>query len=121
MGIIADTGIRTRIAEYYKRYNDSHNRIEERETIYPALSYQLVPRGSTNREEAGIVWERDVESGLSDAALSQLAESVHGSAIGDHVTAEINLSRFMRGITLELQNEAASLKTLLKEYHVTIR
>ena len=67
------------------------------------------------------MWKRDVESGLSDESLTELAGLVRDSAIGDYITAEINLSRFMRGITLELQDEAASLVTLLEEYHAGIQ
>ena len=43
LAIIEDSNIRSLIADYYRYYQDSHNRIDERETEYPALSYQLVP------------------------------------------------------------------------------
>ena len=121
LGIISEPNINILIAGYYRSYEDSNNRIEERETIYPSLSYQLVPRHRTTWDGVGIVWEREVESGLSDTALMELAELVHDSTIAGYVTAEINLSRFIRGITLNFKNRANLLVTQLEEYHATIQ
>jgi len=117
--VIGNPDIRTRIADYYSHYEDSHNRIEERETAYPGLSYQLVPRGSSWNGE-GVVWERDVEADLPEEYLTDLVKSVHESSIGNHVTAEINLARFIRGITKDNQGRATSLVDRLEEYKAEI-
>ena len=117
--VIGDPDIRTRIAEYYSHYEDSHNRIEERETAYPGLSYQLVPRDRSWNGE-GVVQERSVEVGLSEEYLKDLVTSVHESTIGNHVTAEINLARFIRGVTKTNQGRATSLVKRLEEYKAEI-
>lgn len=120
LGIIADSEIRSQISDYYRYYQDSHNRIDERETDYPALSYQLVPRTHTSQNE-GVVWEQEIESGLSDTQLNEIVALVQASAISDHVTAELNLARFILEIELDLQERAVSLISLLEEYQARIQ
>jgi len=120
LGIIADPEIRSQISDYYRYYQDSHKRIDERETDYPALSYQLVPRTHTNQNE-GVVSEQEIESGLSDTQLNEIVALVRASAIGDHVTAELNLARFILQIELDLQGRAVSLVSLLEEYRARIQ
>jgi len=117
--VISNREIRTGIANYYRHYEDEHIRIEERETAYPGLSYQLVPRGYSWNED-GVVWERDVEAGLSDEQLDELVKAVHESSIRNHVTAEINLARFIRGITTDVQGQATSLVVRLEKYQTEI-
>ena len=117
--VISDREIRTGIASYYRHYEDEHIRIEERETAFPGLSYQLVPRKHSWNEE-GAVWERDVEAGLSGEQLSELVKAVHESPIRNHVTAEINLARFIRGITTDVQGQAMSLVAWLEKYETEI-
>ncbi len=121
LGIIADPEIRSQISDYYRYYQDSHNRIDERETDYPALSYQLVPRRPDTSQNEGAVWEREIESGLSDTQLNELVALVQASAISDHVTAELNLARFILQIELDLQGRAVSLISLLEEYQARIQ
>lgn len=121
LGIITDARIRFQIADYYRSYADSHNRIDERETDYPKYSYQLAPRGISAGEREGWVWERELESGLTDKQLNEIVAQVQDSPIEGHVTAEINLARFIRGITLDLQNQAESLASLLEEYQADIQ
>ncbi len=121
LGIIADSNIRSQISDYYRYYLDSHNRIDERETDYPKLSYQLVPRRIRASENEGVVWELEIESGLSDTQLNELVVLVRSSAIKHHVTAELNLARFIRGIELDLQGRAVSLISLLEEYQTNIQ
>ena len=121
LGIIEDSSILSQISDYYRYYTDSHNRIEERETDYPALSYQLVPRGISISQNEGIVWELEVESGLSNTQLNEIVVLVQNSSIKDHVTAELNLARFIRGIELDLQGRAESLISLLEDYQTSIQ
>ena len=116
LGIISNTNIRSEIGYYYRNYEDSHNRIDERETAYPHLSYQLVPRSISTSESEDVVVERKIESGLSDKQLSEIAELVQKSSIKNYVTGEINLARFIQGITLDVQNQAMVLAKLLEEY-----
>ncbi len=121
LGIIANSNIRSQISDYYRYYQDSHIRIDERETDYPKLSYQLIPRRISTSQIEGVVWELEVESGLSDTQLNELVVLVQDSSINDHVTAELNLARFIRGIELDLQGRAVSLISLLEEYQTSIQ
>jgi hypothetical protein len=121
LGIIANASVRSLISDYYRYYQDSHNRIDERETDYPALSYRLVPRRISYSQNEGIVWEREVESGLSDMQLSELVVLVQGSLIREHVVAELNLARFIRGTELDLKGRALTLISQLKEYQTSIQ
>ena len=121
LGIIADSDIRSQIADYYRYYQDSHNRIDERESEYPALSYQLVPRRSRPSKNEGVVWEREIEPGLSDTQLAEFVALVRASSIQDHVIAELNLARFIREIELDLQGRAESVISDLEEYQESLQ
>lgn len=119
--IIADSSIRSQIADYYRYYQDSHNRIDERETEYPALSYRLVPRQIRPSQDEGVVWERDVDSGLSETELAEIVASVRASSLPDHVIAELNLARFIREIELDLRDRAESVIGDLEEYQRSLQ
>jgi len=119
LGIIGDDALRLEISQYYRDYEDEHLRIEERETEYPNLSYQLVPRGGTlfNGE---VVDESILKQGLSEAELQRLVERVLNSPMEGPLTAETNLAAFMRGITLKMQAEARSLALTLQNYRIAL-
>jgi len=85
-GLIRDTELRTKISDYYSSDRSANDRIEERETQYPNISYQLVTR----------VNEFELDPGLSRPQLERLAASVFDSSLLNHVIAEINFSRFVR-------------------------
>ena len=117
--VIADPDVRTLIAAYYELNNDSEIRIDERETEYPHISYRLVPRNRATTAEVGVS-ELGLEPGLGDEILNQLVKVAQQSSVGRHVIAEINLARFIRGITTKLQTEARELVTQLNEYQAKI-
>ena len=119
MSVIADPDVRMLIVSYYEAYETEHVRIDERETAYPHLSYQIVPRGRTSSQQVGVV-ERHVEIGLSGAYLSERVRAAKELSIQNHVIAEINLARFIRGVTADLQVKAKSLIVRLKEYQAKI-
>ncbi len=119
ISVIADPDIRMLIVSYYEAYETEHVRIDERETAYPHLSYQIVPRGQTSRHEVGVV-ETHVESGLTDTFLSERVKVAQELSIQNHVIAEINLARFIRGVTADLQVKAENLISSLNEYQAQI-
>ena len=119
LAVISDREVRALVADYYQDYEDEHVRIDERETEYPHISYQLVPR-SLASTELGDADESYLESGLGDEYINALVKAVHESSIGSHVTAEINLARFIRGITKGIQVRAVDLIARLKEYQTEI-
>ncbi len=119
LAIISDREIRTLISAYYKDYEDSYNRIEERETEYPHISYQLVPRGIVLMKD-GIADESYLESGLGDEYINELVNAVLESSIGSYVIAEINLAHFIRATTQGVQARAVDLIARLKMYQTGI-
>ena len=119
MAVISDREVRALIADYYREYDGEHVRIDERETAYPHISYQLVPR-SVGLAEEGHADESYLEPGLGDEYINELVKAVHESSIGRHVIAEINLARFVQVVTLGYQVRAADLIARLKEYQTEI-
>lgn len=119
LAVISDREVRALVADYYRDYEDGHARIDERETAYPHISYQLVPR-STRLAEEGHADESYLESGLGDEYINELVKAVHESSIGRHVIAEINLARFVQVITQGYQVRAVDLIARLEEYQTEI-
>ena len=72
-------------------------RMDERETAYPGLSYQLVPRLRVDPSTDFLVEERSLEQGLSKVGLQMIVENVLNSPINLHITAEINHHVWHRG------------------------
>jgi hypothetical protein len=116
LGIIKNSFIRFNISNYYLNYENEHNRIDERETAYPNLSYQLIPRNIIHQGKSEI----EVELGLTKEQLREIAKLIDDSPIRSYVTSEINLGRFIRGITMEIQSQAVNLVKQLKEYQKEI-
>ena len=69
----------------------------------------------------GIVVDRAIESVLSQEQLGEILEMVKKLPIRDHVTAEINLARFIYGITIDIQRQALILVKILDAYQKEIR
>jgi hypothetical protein len=119
LALIEDAGVRALIAEYYRSGEQALSRIDERETAYPALSYQLVPRGQATVTATG-AGDVTLQPGLSNDALNELVKNVQRSPLEGHLIAEINLARFIRGITEYMSNQGNSLLVELKEYQKQI-
>lgn len=119
LGIILDAEVRFAIADYYNRYADEFNRIDERETAYPSLSYQLVPR-HPELSATGIAVETGIEANLPERQIIELVADIFASSIGDHVIAEANLARFIRVVALGMEIRAQSLVDQLEAYQARI-
>ena len=85
IGIIRNPDIRTLISSYYSFDFGLYSRIADRETQYPPLSYQLVPRDA----------EYELSSNLSPNQASQLVDAVYASELPRHTIAELNLAIFI--------------------------
>lgn len=105
-GLIRSAEIRTAIADYYESERGTADRIDERETAYPSISYQLVPR----------VNETESDLALDTAQIDLLIDGVFESPLREHVIAEINFARFVRGRFTELQAACSALVTSLQAY-----
>lgn len=113
LGLIRDVVLRDKIGEYYESERDAHQRIDERETGYPTISYQLVSRAN----EGTVSGDSDiVELALHDDAIAQAVSRVLDSSLDEHVTAELNFARFVQAMTVRLQNTARELISALEDY-----
>jgi hypothetical protein len=108
--LIRDTATRVRIADYYEWNLNRENRIEERETDYPNLSYRLVPR----------VTEFELATDLSDAQLEELINIVLSSPLPEHVAGEMNFTRFLSEQFTEWREFSLALIDELEFYRSTI-
>ncbi len=108
--LIRDTEIRSKIADYYEWVEGEQNRIEERETEYPKLSYQLVPR----------VREFETDMELIETEADRLVERVFDSLLLDQVVAELNFSRFVTQSFTGWQRRCLELISELEAYRSSI-
>jgi len=112
-GLLRDRELRSAISNYYNLFRSLYVRADARETAFPHISYQLVPR-SRGSERAGILLSPEVD--LTDAQIQPLAEAVMKSPLRDHVMAEINLARFIQRMTTEVQREQGELIGMIEAY-----
>ncbi len=106
LGLIRSADARTAIGEYYELDKGVHDRIDERETEYPRISYQLVPRAT----------ELELDPSLDDEQIESLAAGVFESTLREHVIGEINFARFVRERFVELHSKCTDLIMALQAY-----
>jgi hypothetical protein len=104
--LIRKPELREMIAAYYSADQDAHNRIEERETDFPKLSYQLVRRGT----------EFELIPSLTRLEAEQMTARALDAPLLNHVTAELNFSRFVDTIFSDLIMERNKLYRELEAY-----
>lgn len=109
--LIRDSRVRSRISEYYASVDEIRNRIAERTTIYPEISYQLVLRTD----------EFELDPSLTVEHMSRLAISARRTLPVEAVIAEINFSRFVRIVLTEADELRARLSAELSAYRATIQ
>lgn len=119
LGLIEDADIRALIATYYESSEQALIRIDERETQYPSLSYQLVPRGPASTSGSS-VGEGTLDPDLSNDDTIKLVKVVQESALRDHLISEINLARFIRGVSQSLKTRGGELINRLEKYQEKI-
>jgi hypothetical protein len=116
--LIRDAQLRVKIADYYDSARANHQRIDERETAYPQISYQLVRRAN----EGSLMADSDVvELDHDDLEIEQIFAKVINSPLNAHVNAELNLARFIRATEIRLQIKCRDLIAELDAYRETIR
>jgi hypothetical protein len=111
LGLIRNADVRTAVVEYFEKEKGTSDRIDERETRYPHISYQLVPRAN----------EFELDPSLAEEQIELLAAGVFESTLWQHVIGEINLARFVRERFAELQSKRANLEMALQAYLETRR
>ena len=93
--LIRNENLQLKISEYYSLASSSHTQINDRETQYPHISYQLAPRQISSARE-------ELDTQLTEDQISLLVAQAFDSSLRDHVIAEVNLARFTRARFLEL-------------------
>ncbi len=114
-GLINDHRVRILISGYYDYFEGAVNRTEERETEYPNLTYELIPRATTAGDE-GVVWERSVEPNLPPDRVERIYQNILDSDLEALTTAEANFGKFVRAITLRQLEKAKTLRTSVDNY-----
>jgi hypothetical protein len=109
--LISDSELRSRIAEYYARTEELRDRIDERETIYPNMSYQAVFRAD----------EFSLDPSLTEEELERLASRAMQVLPIGAVVAEINFSRFVEVTLTEADEWRQDLMERLEAYRSTIQ
>ena len=109
--LIRDSELRAQISAYYAYVDEVRDRIVERKTEYPNLSYKLAPRTD----------EFDLDPSLSSDQVAQLAARATQLLPGEIVIAEINFSRFTNGLLLTLEQARGDLYDRLQSYRQAIR
>ncbi len=117
---IRDAGIRVNIADYYDSDESAHQRIDERETQYPDVSYLLVPRKNEGLVATDVA-NRPREPDLEDSNAEKLVADVFASSLSNYINGEINLTRFIRNLDIRLRDERLDLLRTLEAYRETIQ
>jgi hypothetical protein len=114
--LILDSSLREAIGAYYDFDADSHQRINERETEYPQISYRLVPRVNEGLLEARRGGNLETEPDADSEEAQRLVGNIFDSELADHVTAEINFAQFVRNIAYRMRDRCTSLIAQLEAY-----
>lgn len=118
-GLIRDPELRELINEYYDFDTSVRQRIDSRETDFPALSYLLVPR--ENEENLERVRDQAVVyTSLTEAELQRLATRVIDSRLAEEIIGELNLARYVRTIGGRVDARCRELLARLERYRETI-
>jgi hypothetical protein len=104
--LISDQELQSKVAEYYAQQNRELERIAERETAYPALSYQLAPRKM----------ETSLDRELAENRLEELALNARASDLQGPVIAEINFARFVLLMFERQEQRAHELESEITAY-----
>ena len=118
-GLINDHRIRILISDYYGGFEGGRNRVEERETRYPNLTYELIPRSSTAMDD-GEVWERNVGPNLQPDRIEEIYQNILDSDLEALTLAEANFGKFVMARSLSQLEEAKTLRTTLANYLGTL-
>ena len=105
-GLIRSTAIRVQIADYYSGDIGIGDRIDERETQYPDLSYSLVPRRD----------EQTSAAGLSEEQIRLLVDEIFSTLRPSQVIAERNFARFVAEMFTVWQDRCLRLIDALEAY-----
>jgi hypothetical protein len=117
LSIISDHTIRISISAYYKGFEGRGDRIEERETEYPGMTYKLIPRSTRKDGDSSIL---TVEPSLPPDRVEEIHKNIRDSDFDMLVTAEQNFGRFLMEMSVDQLERARKLRMTLVEYLETL-
>lgn len=116
-GLIRNAELRSAVSRYYFEFTDLFNRADARETRFPHLSYQLVPRHSESSDRLVLL---SPDQGLSSEETDHLIDRALASPIGDYVIAEINLARFILHLSVDVSQQCEALMEEIETYRASL-
>jgi len=115
-GLIRDAELRSAISRYYFEFTELFNRADARETRFPHLSYQLVPR---TREFSHRLVLLGTDPDLSPEEMLRLIDRALESPLQDYVIAEINLARFILHLSADITEQCETLMAQIENYRAS--
>lgn len=112
LNLIRDSNLRGGIAAYYQFSASTSNRVDERETQFPHISYRVIARSN----EAARTFEAPSEVDLLGVSGSEAISEVFASELRDHVVAELSFARFVRDIDIVMLDQVNNLIGRLETY-----
>jgi hypothetical protein len=112
LGIIENPDVRANISDYYNSFQIVVENLERRQTNYPNLTSQYIPKGENGRR---------VKSGLNNEEMKGLVSDILKSPIKHYLTAEINFGRFTNKQSSNIKDQAEDLIEVLKTYQTEIK
>lgn len=106
LSLIRSAELRAQISAYYAFDVSAADRIEERETPYPNLTYELAPRFD----------EFELDPSIGRGEIDELAATVLDLDLRRLLIAESNLSRFVRDRFIALDAACRELIEALERY-----
>lgn len=116
-GFIRSSILRDNISSYYFIFDNTTLRVDERETEFPRLSYQLIPRSD---ETGGSIALLSPAEDISIAEARQLTQKILASPIRDYVIAEMNFGIFLATVMAGLQNRNQALTKKIEAYRESL-
>ncbi len=112
-GLIRDAALRSEISRYYFDFSVMFNRSDARETQFPYLSYQLVPRSKESMDPDDL---KQIDAGSSTDEIVRLVDSALRSPIREHVIGEMNLARFILHLGAGTRQRCEALIAIIEDY-----
>ena len=115
-GLIRDSSLRSEISRYYYDFSMLFVRADERETSFPHLSYQLVPRYRESGDREVLL---QVDPSLTADDRDRLVDDALHSPIRNYVVAEINLAKFILHLSGDIGQRCESLMARIETYRAS--
>lgn len=116
-GLIRSSILRDNISSYYYMFDNTTLRIDERETEFPRLSYQLIPRSDKTGGSIALLSPAD---DISVAEARKLTQDILASPIRNYVIAESNFGIFLATVMSDLQDRNQALTKKIEAYRASL-